>query len=269
MFSAKDVKSKCNGMLPVSVYQEIYDTACACPGICFVEVGTAHAAATVCLARALKDTNRSGKVYSFEKILGGSREQYGDVERNIEIIRGNIDHFGVSDYVELIIGDVRECADRVPSRAEIGLLLLDADGCIDRDFEIFYDRVKSGGAVVIDDVQDRVILTRNGWRGLNFKYRIDQKHRLSHEFLSLFQSKGLIDRGSFCGEATWHGKKLDATMADVTREEILAVYRRLVFADAERSFIPFRPALGRFVRRALPEDVVNTLRDVVRGRKIR
>ena len=101
MHSIEEVRKACNGMLPLHVYERIFETAKTSSGTTFLEVGTAHAAGTVCLALGLQASGRAGKVYTFEKILGGSRERYGDYDENIAIIRNNLAEFGVADTVEL------------------------------------------------------------------------------------------------------------------------------------------------------------------------
>lgn len=68
-------------MLPVEVYQRLYEAALAAPDRNLVEVGCAHGAGTVCLAAGLRDSGREGRVYTFEKIVGGTREAYGGSTR--------------------------------------------------------------------------------------------------------------------------------------------------------------------------------------------
>lgn len=255
-FDAQAVIQRCNGMLAPDAYEAMYHAAKVAPTSTLVEVGTAHAAGTVCLAMGLRDSGRTGKVYTFEKIIGGSREAYGSVDRNIEIIKGNIEHFGLSDYVELLIGDVSALAGRVPMDEQIGLLCLDADGAIDRDFRLFFDRVAPKAPLVIDDVQNMTRIKRVGRRGLSASFKVDLKHRLSYRLVQLFQEKNLIDRGRYYGYGTWVGNKHTGRMADVMPDEILAVYRSLIFSNAAVSLIPMRDKLASTLGPLLPRSLV-------------
>jgi hypothetical protein len=230
MFDPREVKTKCNGMLPVAAYAKLYDTALKSPEGSFIEVGAAHAAATVCLARALKDRGTPGKVYSFEKIVGGSREHFGNVEANMQIIRRNLAFFSVDDRVEMIFGDVKTHHDQLPENATFGMLVIDADGRIDREFRLFYDRLLPGSHVVIDDARDVVRVKRLGRSGMGQRVFVDQKHRLTFQLLSLFQNRGLVTGENL--EDTWFGTKKDQTFGSITEAEIIDVYQSLVFANA-------------------------------------
>jgi predicted O-methyltransferase YrrM len=110
-----DIQRRCNGMLAPEVYQRIYEVARGAEPGSFIEVGAAHAASTVSLACALRDAGREGRVYAFEKLVGGSRDRYGDAARNRAIIEGNIAHFGLGERVQMIYGTSSECAHEVPA----------------------------------------------------------------------------------------------------------------------------------------------------------
>jgi predicted O-methyltransferase YrrM len=169
------IKWRCNGMLHERVYEAIYEAAASAGEGVFLEVGTAHAAATVCLALGKRHGKYvpDDKIYSVEKIIGGSRSRYGGVEENLAIIRDNLSHFGVDEQVELLIGDVEQVANLVPAAQGISLLMLDADGHIDRDFFLFYNSVNPGGRIIIDDYADAGRLARTRGR----KVKVSLKHR--------------------------------------------------------------------------------------------
>jgi hypothetical protein len=218
------IRRRCDGMLPPDVYRRVYDTALGNPGSVFVEVGTALAAATLCLA------GKAGVVHSFEKLTGGSRERYGDAAANRRAIEANIAHFGLTDRVAMHYGDVRDTAAEVPADAAVTLLMLDADGRLDRDFRLFFDRLPVGADIIIDDMRDLVKIRRVGGSLLNPMLRTDQKHVLTLRLVDLFTAAGLIE-----GERirdTWFGRKRDARLADLDPAAIAGVYHTLVFADA-------------------------------------
>lgn len=221
------IKSACNGMMRTECYERIYDAALGSPGMAFVEVGTGHGAGAVCLALALRDSGRQGTVYTIDRFEGGSRSRYGDAAQNMAIAEGAIASFGVASMIQFIQGDAAIVGKAVPE-TDIGMLLIDCDGRIDRDFASFYDRLVPGGAVVIDDVANRVRARKRGEM-----LRIDQKHRLSHLLVSSAKSHGLLVSSGRVGE-TWFGTKADARLSDWPAPAILDCYRRLVFADAPR-----------------------------------
>jgi len=224
-----EIRSRCNGMLRASVYRAIYEAGYQCGGGTLVEVGTAHAAGTISLALGMQASGHQGSIYTFDKIAGGSRDAFGDIETNRRIIEGNLAHFGVSHLVKLCIGDVADNVDKVPAHAPINLLMLDADGRIDRDFQFFFKRLAAGAPVIIDDVVEVVRVNR-----LNRKrYKVDSKMKLSFLLLRHFIHQGLITPGRVIG-ATYFGHAPDPAAKDVDLEGILAVYRELVFSEAPR-----------------------------------
>ena len=269
VFNAEQVKKRCNGMLTEAVYQRIYESAHRAPLGHAIEVGAAHGAATVSLAQAIRDTGGGRKVFSFEKIVGGSREKYGTYSRNEQILRENFRYFGVEDTIKLIVGDVRECAHHIEDDSRFGLMMLDADGCIDRDFKLFFDRLVPDGLVIIDDIADRVRLKRLGLSGLSVKYKVDQKHRLSFLLLELFQRNGLLDAGELVGGTTWFGRRLDVPMCQVPDEEIREIYRSLVFADAKISSVPFRKTVALLGKSILSQAMIRSLKGFETGHRDR
>jgi predicted O-methyltransferase YrrM len=267
MFDPVMVKIKCNGMLPADVYQRIYDLARSAPGGLFVEVGAAHAAATVCLASALRDSGRQEKVYSFEKIVGGSRKKFGDFETNKRIIEENISFFGLSSHIVMNYGLVEDLARTIPEGAPLGLMMLDADGRIDRDFSLFFNSLVRKAVIVIDDVAP-VVRVRATSRALAVhQVSVDQKHRISQLLVDYFVSHGMIEGEMVAG--TWFGRKVGGSFEQNLWPGIVEQYRALVFASAPYELMPggFRGLVALQAKRVLPEPVVQRVRRLIhRGR---
>ena len=222
-----EVKRIANGMLSASTYEKIYCMANQSSGD-IVEVGTAHGAATICLAASR--LNKNGTVYSFEKILGGSREKYGSIEKNVEIIQSNYRHFGVSEKIKQFIGDVVEESSSIESIPCFSMLVLDADGRLDRDFCLFYDRLEPGGVIIIDDCDDRIKVKFKS--GL---LHVDQKHRLTNLFIKKFEDMGYLEPIELLGN-TYFGRKPTTnlkTIADLGILDTSAIYAHLVFSDID------------------------------------
>lgn len=225
MFDAYQVKKRCLGMMPPSVYERIYEEALKAPTTTFVEVGTRYAAATVALALGLKDSGRPGRIYTFDNFASSFHAELG-MEENEHIVRRNLAFFGVEDLVEITVGPVEETSRVVPASADIGIMLLDADGALDRDVGIFYDRMVPGGTMIIDDIGDKVRVKR---LKLGY-YRMNQKMRLAYNLLQLLIEKKLISPGEIT-HATYFGKKLNGKAADLSTRDIAAVYHELAFVS--------------------------------------
>lgn len=221
-----DIKKYANGMLPIATYNRIYDYAKEVQGN-IVEVGTAHGAATICLALAL--TDNASKVYTFEKIFGGSREKFGNAEENLKIINSNYEKFKIADRVNQYIGDVVDESKNINDLKEISLLMLDADGRLDRDFSLFYDRLKPGGYIIIDDCDDRVKV-----KFTRFKLRVDLKHKLTHKFIEYFESMNYLEKVELIGNTYFGRKPIESkTVKDISILDTSNVYSSLIFTDVD------------------------------------
>ncbi len=161
-------------MLSVRVYDRLMDLARRSRPAIIVEIGTAHGAATIALAIGARAAGAAFHIYTVDPFSGfSSRVMFGGVDDNLRIVTAALSRFGVTDCVTVVVGTVTDLIARLPS-GPIDLLLIDADGRIDRDLAAVYDRLAPDADIVIDDVDGDVYLTR-------FANRIycDQKHRLT------------------------------------------------------------------------------------------
>jgi hypothetical protein len=226
-----DIRRKCHGMMRSEVYHAIYNHARKAPGDQFVELGTAHGAATVCLAAALFDTGRiNGCVHTFDRFYGYSRRGFlRNAAGNIEFVRKILNVFGMSELVEIYRVDLANMPSEIyESIKDIGLLMLDVDGRIDRDLGRFYDSMLPEAAVVVDDVADRVRVKI----GADGAVKVDQKHKLTRLLISSAERAGLVKCTNLVNQ-TWFGNKANgARFRDWSSESKLRQYRELVFASA-------------------------------------
>jgi hypothetical protein len=88
----------------------------------------------------------------------------------------------------MYIGDANDFANSEECPGEIGLLMLDADGRIDRDLNNFYERVPIGSPIIIDDVDDNVFISTNH---LNRNY-LDLKHKITSLLLQRYVEAGFL-----------------------------------------------------------------------------
>ena len=221
------LKKKANGMLPAEVYRAIYETALRVESGDIVEIGTAHGAATIALAKGLIQSPAHGRVHTVDKIKGGSRDAFGDLQKNIAIIQDNFNAFNVAQDIDFHVGSSLEVALEFPSGMHIGLLMLDADGAIDRDLKLFYDRVLPGAPIIIDDYQPNFVRFYSEGKTI----RMDQKRRLTALLLDYFVLKGYLKTETIIGE-TWFGTKPMGAppIGQVNEEDIYDLYRKLIFA---------------------------------------
>ena len=178
-----------NGMLPDSVYAALWDCAADAPGPNVVEVGTAHGAATIALALGRRDAGLTVAIRTVDRLEGrfSSRSRFGSVEQNKAIVLRNFAAAGVADCISLFVGTSDEFAASGECPQQIHLLMLDADGRIDRDLLHFYESLASNAVIVIDDVDRELYLGRTH-DGTPF---IDLKHRISSLLLTLWSRRAI------------------------------------------------------------------------------
>lgn len=220
-----------NGMLPMPVYHEIYKVAAGVAGGSFVEVGTAHGAATIAIALGASVQERGFSVWSVDQLGGrfSSRRAFGSPEENARIIAGNLRQACVFGSVRLFVGSSEDFIAGETCPKEIDFLLLDADGRIDRDLGYFYRRMSPGSPIVIDDVDEKVYLSRDH-DGVPY---IDLKHRISNLLLKAYEDRGFlrvrhrVENTAFCerGEALFDPA--------VFSEIAIRCYRALVFSSVD------------------------------------
>jgi predicted O-methyltransferase YrrM len=69
-------------------------------------------------------------------------------------LRSNLKEFGLENRVMVIQGwsnQVASDVSRLLDGRKIGLLMIDADGGVDRDFELYRKHLADGASIVVDD----------------------------------------------------------------------------------------------------------------------
>ncbi|MEX0647708.1 MAG: class I SAM-dependent methyltransferase [Balneolaceae bacterium] len=225
-----EIKKNCNGMLSGHIYRALYETAISVrSGTLAVEVGAGHAPGTISMALGIKQNPVLEKIISFEKIEGGSRENFGSIEKNKEIIKENIEKYGCTEEVEMVFSTPEEDLESIPfdGQPNIGLLFIDADGAIDREFNLLYDRVVEGGSIVIDDYSDHLKYYHTSGSGVH----IDSKHKVTKALVDYYTKQGFLKFDKVMG-ATWFGFK-PAGAPKIDRSNPITVYRDLIHMDTD------------------------------------
>ena len=228
-FDAFAVKKKANGMLSIDVYQEMYHLAQKVEqNTTILEIGTAHGAGTISLALGSQGKNR---IASIDKITGGSRDKFGTLEENKVIIKNNFKYFGVEKVIDFYIGTSTEIAPHLPEELTISMLVIDADGAIDRDFELFYNKLLPGSTIIIDDYSNYVRIKKD-----KKITRIDQKFRLTHMLVSFMEQASLLKKNKVI-DSTYFGIKPQNQKDDVnfSQYDFRPIYRNLTFANTQSS----------------------------------
>lgn len=153
-----DLRQRAGGMLEPAVYHRIYREVRALPDLDIVEVGGASGAASVAVFWAMRDSGKRSQLIVVEKCEGGSRIQFGGREENLRRLQGHFEAFGAAGSIvlyphALTFESGSEVQALIRTR-EIAAFLHDADGRIDRDFFLFWPRLRAGGLIVIDDFYD-------------------------------------------------------------------------------------------------------------------
>jgi predicted O-methyltransferase YrrM len=142
------------GMLNPVVYRRLYGLAHRAPDLPIVEVGGGRGAGSIALAWGMKESGKTSKLIVVEKMEGGSRSLVGDYQTNLSLVLANFRRFGVEDRIILYPHDLTlENGSQVQALAgpSIAAFMTDADGRLDRDFQLFWPLLIPGGKIVVDD----------------------------------------------------------------------------------------------------------------------
>ena len=196
-----------DGLLPAKIYERIYNEVRKLPDLDIVEIGGAAGAASIAIGWAMKRDHKKSKLIIVEKCEGGSRAQYGGRQDNLMRLERNLKRFRVTDSVVIFPEYLTfENGQRVLGLLEtrqIAAFMLDADGCIHRDFHFFWPRLHPDGLIIVDDYQEAR----------------DAKHDLTFHLLNRLMEWGLFDMTDRVG-STVFGRKPPA--GDIRRLDLRA-----------------------------------------------
>ncbi len=197
-FDALLVKKKTNGMLSIDVYNEMYLAAQNIKkDTTILEIGTYHGATTISLALGL---NKNSKIITIDKLYC-MPNKFGTLQENKAIIENNFKYFDVEKNIDFYLETSNEVALKLPKDMTLSMLVIDADGAIDRDFELFYNKLLPGSPIIIDDYSNTIRIQYEK------KYtRIDQKFRLTHMLISFMEQEKLLEKHKVI-DSTYFGIK--------------------------------------------------------------
>ena len=147
------IRAITNGYLAAAIYKAIYQCACQAEEGYMIDIGPAQGGSSISLGLGIKKSGKQqSKVISIEK--GSGSDALADkknVDKNLSILEENIAKFSLSNYSIILMGDVAEVYKSVKEDLPLSLLFIDADGALDRDFKLFYNRLRKNAPIIIDD----------------------------------------------------------------------------------------------------------------------
>jgi hypothetical protein len=156
-----------------------------------------------------------------------SRTAFGSVKTNIAFVKSQFERFGVGEHITIVPGRIVDLTKGYDLK-DIEMLIVDADGCIDRELSYLFDRLSPDCTIVIDDIDDWLGISR-----ANGRQFLDQKHRLSKGLVDAFVTAGILrdeTRVQNTGFFRKGGTQVDAFQILSTA---LPTYRQLVFANID------------------------------------
>lgn len=219
------VQQEAHGKLSPETYRRLYESAVAIGDGTIVEIGTSQGAATIALALGARAAGIDYRIVTVEAHFVGSRPRAKSESEKKAIVRRGFEMFGVSDRIDLVIGTTEQMI-AIADPSDVALVLIDADGRIDRDLAALWDRMRPGCVVAIDDVDGEIYLELRGRR-----VRVDQKHRITRSLLEKFVSAGLLVSQGSIGQTAWFRKGDAAGGAPEIERLALPAYRALVYAE--------------------------------------
>jgi predicted O-methyltransferase YrrM len=230
----QEIKTRCDGMMPREVYAQIYSCACAAQPGNMLELGAAHGAASVCLAKGIRDSAKPATLLTVEKGEGknSSIEKWGPKEVNIAKLRNNLIYFDCQSIVTVFPNRLKEVVTQLKNSGPFSLLLIDADGFIDRDFLLFYNLLKPGADIIIDDyINFKDVASKSQSNPLGKGYA-------TYIFVNYFLDKKLIRKDKII-EGTIFCKKPEEIIEPVKfDEDELIRIRTEILAEAKRILSP-------------------------------
>jgi predicted O-methyltransferase YrrM len=120
-----------------------------------IEFGPYISGSTIAFATGARDSGRTGTVLTTVEIGGRSEHPTLPVADIVKKLQENLDLYRVAPMVRVLVGDSRADSVRREIRAEgaraFDALIMDSDGHVLRDFELYSDALTPRAFLVVDD----------------------------------------------------------------------------------------------------------------------
>lgn len=148
-----EIKKFTNGFLSPEIYYEIYRQSLQALEGDIIDIGPAQGGSSISLALAVKENQKLGHIYSIDRFRGsGALSDVDNIENNLKKLNENLMFYGLEKYDSAVVAG-RDDIEKKTGNNKISVMFIDADGALDRDFRYFYNRIVSGGLVIIDDYE--------------------------------------------------------------------------------------------------------------------
>src|SRR5262245_33312900 len=226
----KNVSSSANGMLPIDVYEAIFEAGRKSNGGTFVEIGTAHGAATIALALGAIEGKKPFRIYTVDPFSGkfSSRTKYGTAEDNERIVRELFRKFHVANYVTIVKGTSYDLVEQ-HAIDSIDILLMDADGRIDRDLALLLSRLSDQTLIIVDDLAGITHLSRS-----NGMLVLHHKQYVVKSIIDKWTSTGILHQKLRVCDTGFYSLGEARVSADEIALSALPIYRELIVSDVTR-----------------------------------
>jgi predicted O-methyltransferase YrrM len=194
----------------------MYEYATTAAHANMIEVGAAHGAGTISIAKALKENDSSLTLYTFEGQQAQGR--FGSEDSGLTKLYDNLESFDVDDRVrvipELLTRD-SELPDVINNNQPYSLLCIDADGDLKRDFDLFYDLLLPNAVIIIDDYS------------LDGRLSTAKKRYQTFCYANYFEQQGLIRHEKVVDSTLFATKTMNGTLDDVRETDLRKIEEHL------------------------------------------
>lgn len=247
IFRFLKIKKITRGFLAPEVYREIYLNALNAPPGNIIDIGPAQGGSSISLCLGIKEAgNENSKVYSIEK--GEGSDALASKEKNINesVLVSNIRKYGLAGFSEVLMGDVKEVSHMVPSPMPVSGIFIDADGALDRDFNLFFNQMTDNAFVIIDDYINEINeFARNNYLKWKTQEEMDNyvkrkgaanfvdlcplgKEYTTYRFVNYFLEKELVVKEKIIGQTFFGRKRTGAAFTEKHYEEMRVIRNEIL-----------------------------------------
>jgi predicted O-methyltransferase YrrM len=235
----KRVKDRAGGLLPLSVYRRLYESAACCGTI--IEIGTYRGAATIAMALGAKSAGGGFTVLTADLLRPGIGLEGATVAAKVEALTETKRQFGLADEVQFVHGSTETLVAEMNPR-DVQLLLLDGGGRLETDLGLLWNRLAPDAVIVIDDIDGRAAVARTLTTA-----SVNQKHVISKLLTDHFIAAGILIPEGRIASTGWYRKGLTEVSGDEIRLMALPAYHQLIRVELRAAEF----GLPRMIARAL------------------
>jgi predicted O-methyltransferase YrrM len=232
------------GLLPLSVYRRLYESAACCGTI--IEIGTYRGAATTATALGAKSAGGSFTVLTADLLRPGIGLEGATAAAKIEAPAETMRQFGVEAEVQFVHGSTETLVAETDPR-DVKLLLLDGGGRLETDLALLWDRLASDAVIVIDDIDGRATVARTLTTA-----SVNQKHVISKLLTDHFVAAGILIPEGRIASTGWYRKGLTEVSGDKIRLMALPAYHQLIRVELGAAEFGLPRMIARAMAARLP-----------------